>query len=586
MTPVTLITPLREYQGKFYNSVVGHRASHFIRYNICLLFLVMAVLRIHAQRLPSTVHALVRDGENVPDFVIKATRDFRERLLSDPYRPAYHFAFPEDDGRPGDPNGAFYHNGLYHLMYLYRSTGTGFAWGHASSKDLLHWRYHPDAIVPGDGDEGCFSGGAFVDDDGSAVLSYWMLWGNKGIGLAKSMDAGFNRWKKLAANPVIRSAEWGITAIKDANGKERYVGSADPSNIWKKDGKYYMATGNLLVLRKFGSRGNGLPANDYTSPLPEDSLSYQGDRLYLFESEDLNNWKYLHEFYESKREWTEKTEDNMCPSFLPLPSSPDGGKFSGKHLLLFISHNKGAQYYTGDYRNDKFYPQNHGRMTWNDNAYFAPEALVDDKGRQIMWSWIFDDRPDSLKNYYGWNGIYGLPRSLWVTKDGSLGIRPIKELENLRGRLLQKNNLRLTDGNEISLQDIGSDLMELEIIVQLDGAAKAGVIVAASDDGREQTKIYYDAPEKKLIFDAERSSIDLGRKNIEAAPLELKKGELLVLRVFVDKGIIEVFANDRQAIGRAVYPRLGGKGIKLFADGGAAKVLSVKTWELVPSNPY
>jgi len=30
----------------------------------------------------------------------------------------------------------------------------------------------------------------------------------------------------------------------------------------------------------------------------------------------------------------------MCPSFLPLPNSPDGGAPSGKHLLLFISHNR------------------------------------------------------------------------------------------------------------------------------------------------------------------------------------------------------------------------------------------------------
>ena len=94
---------------------------------------------------------------------------------------------PEDKGHPGDPNGAFFHNGRYHLMYLYERTGSGVSWGHVSSKDMLHWRHHPDAIGPGDGDEGCFSGGAFVDDDGTAILSYWMLWGARGIGLAKKM---------------------------------------------------------------------------------------------------------------------------------------------------------------------------------------------------------------------------------------------------------------------------------------------------------------------------------------------------------------------------------------------------------------
>ncbi|MBN1421071.1 MAG: glycoside hydrolase family 32 protein [Planctomycetes bacterium] len=173
----------------------------------------------------------------VPEEVVRSTRLFRERLLADPYRPLYHFCVPEDMGRPGDPNGAFYAGGRYHLMYLYNRSGynrsgSGFCWGHISSRDLLHWRHHPDAIGPGDGDEGCFSGGAFVDDDGAAYLSYWMLWGDKGIGLARS-EPGFDTWTKLPENPAIRSTEWGVTEAKDRSGKTIHYGSADPSNIWR-----------------------------------------------------------------------------------------------------------------------------------------------------------------------------------------------------------------------------------------------------------------------------------------------------------------------------------------------------------------
>lgn len=54
----------------------------------------------------------------VPDEVVRSTRLFRERLLADPNRPRYHFCLPEDMGQPGDPNGAFFANGRYHLMYL------------------------------------------------------------------------------------------------------------------------------------------------------------------------------------------------------------------------------------------------------------------------------------------------------------------------------------------------------------------------------------------------------------------------------------------------------------------------------------
>ena len=381
--------------------------------------------------------------------------------------------------------------------------------------------------------------------------------------------------------------QWGITDLKDASGKTFHVGSADPSNIWKKEGRYYMATGNLLVLRKYGSRGKGLPGdNPKDPPLPPDSVNYQGDHLYLFASDDLKNWKYQHEFYQSDRKWTSKNEDDMCPSFLPLPSSSDGGKPGGKHLLLFISHNMGCQYYVGTYKEDHFYPENHGRMTWKDNAYFAPEALIDGKGRQIMWSWIFDDRPDSVINYRGWTGTYGLPRSLWVGSDGTLRMRPVKELESLRLNESSVSNLKVAPGSELKLAEPGKELMELEVIIPPTNALKYGLKVGVSDDGREETVIYYDKSDKKLKFDTRKSGLTFGRKIVEEAPLELKKGEPLVLRIFIDKSVIEVFANDRQAIGRMVYPTLEGRGISFFAEGGDVTIKSVKSWELTPCNPF
>lgn len=523
----------------------------------------------------------------VPKPLIQGARSLRERLLNDPYRPAYHFAIPEDNALPGDPNGAFYANGRYHLMYLYHREGRGFSWGHMSSKDLLHWRYHPDALLPGNGDDGVFSGGAFADSNGVVTLSYWQFQNNEtrkrneanntrealGIGIAQSSDPDYSIWKKSDANPVIPSTEWGITIDKDKNGEEVIYGSADPSNIWKKNGKYYILTGNLLVLNKYGRKA-------------ESSPSMRGDHSYLFESDDMKQWKYLHEFYKSDRKWTDTSEDNMCPSFLPLPSSAEGGKFSGKHLLLFISHNKGCQYYIGDYRGDRFFPSDHGRMTWKDNAYFAPEALIDSAGRQIMWSWIFDDRPDSIKQYSGWSGTYGLPRTLWLGKDGTLRMRPVKELEQLRQGPMVKKNLTIQPGNFISLDEFGKELMELEITLDPGNATRVGVQVGRSGDGRESTSLYYDVPKQVLAFDATQSGIGFGRKIVEEGPLKLTKGELLTLRVFVDKSIIEVYANDKQAIARNVYPQLGGTGIRLFADGGAVKVHSVKAWELMPANPY
>ncbi len=512
-------------------------------------------------------------ADPVPAAVVQSTRLLREKLLDDPYRPGYHFCVPEDNGRPGDSNGCFYANGRYHLMYLYNRSGVGFCWGHISSRDLVHWRHHPDAIGPGDGDEGCFSGGGFVDDDGTAYLSYWMLWGDKGIGLAKSADRHYDRWQKLAANPVIKSTEWGITEATDEAGNKRIYGSADPTNVWKKGGKYYILTGNLLVLNKYGRN-------------PDSPADMKGDRLYLLESDDLAHWRYRGEFYQRNPAWTDDSEDNMCPSFLPLPASAAGGPPSGKHLLLFISHNKGCQYYVGRYdtENDRFLPENHGRMTWVDNTYFAPEALLDGQGRQIMWAWLTDN--PGGEEARGWSGVYGLPRSLWLGDDGTLRMAPVDELQMLRCGVKSWNDIAVADGGTQILAGVVGDSCELELTVQPGAARQCGVQVRTSPGGEETTLLYYDAEAGQLCMDATRSGID-GRQALERAPFRLPDGEPLRLRVFVDKSVVEVYANERQAICRRVYPgRPDSLGVALFARGGEARFGSVQAWEMMPANPY
>ena len=64
------------------------------------------------------------------------------------------------------------------------------------------------------------------------------------------------------------------------------------------------------------------------------------------------------------------------------------------------------------------------------------------------------------------------------------------------------------------------------------------------------------------------------------------KDEKLKLRVFVDNSVVEVYANDKQAVSRRIYPKKNGTGITLFSNGGNINVKSFKTWEIMPSNPY
>jgi beta-fructofuranosidase len=126
----------------------------------------------------------------------------------------------------------------------------------------------------------------------------------------------------------------------------------------------------------------------------------------------------------------------------------------------------------------------------------------------------------------------------------------------------------------------------LELVIDPGEAEQVGVRIACSEDGRESTSLFYHAVENLLVCDATESSLETGRMVVERAPFELTGEEQLHIRVFVDRSIVEVYANERQAIARRIYPTLGGTGVRLFCRGGDAKVISAKAWELMPSNPY
>ena len=117
-------------------------------------------------------------------------------------------------------------------------------------------------------------------------------------------------------------------------------------------------------------------------------------------------------------------------------------------------------------------------------------------------------------------------------------------------------------------------------------ATRFGVKVCVSADGDEETLIYYDATEKKLKVDTCKSGPEGTPKTVEAGPFALKDGERLKLRVFVDKSVVEVFANTRQAVMRRIYPARGDStGVRLFSEGGDANVRSLEAWDIMPSNP-
>jgi beta-fructofuranosidase len=479
--------------------------------------------------LPARRCGTAEAEENLQE-VIRNTRALREKLLKDPYRPGYHFVTLEGRCSPFDVNGAIFWKGRYHLFYIFQNE-MGHCWGHISSLDLVHWRHHPTGLVGG-----MFSGNCFINKDGVPTMCYHDQQ-RKGNTMAMALDDELNEWKKLE---LITPA----TSPGDPHhGKYR---SWDPYG-WLEGDTYYAI---------FGGKRPAIAKCD----------SLEGE------------WKYVGDLLAHSVEGVDINEDVSCADLF---------KIGDKYMLLCISHRLGCRYYLGQWKNEQFYPEYHEQMSWVDNDFFAPESMLDGKGRRIMWAWIFDGRKKGTGNASGWSGTFSLPRILALAEDGMLRMWPPEELQALRYNPKKWLYLTVQADSELPLKDLSGNSLELSIEMVPDGAQQFGVKVCASPDGEEQTLVYYDSADKKLKVDTQKSSLGEGPKSVEAGPFELKAGEPLKLRVFVDKSVVEVFANDRQAVMRRIYPtRKDSLGVVLFSKGGSAKVPTLQAWDMMPSNPY
>ena len=197
-----------------------------------------------------------------------------------------------------------------------------------------------------------------------------------------------------------------------------------------------------------------------------------------------------------------------------------------------------------------------------------------------------------------------LPRVLGLDDDGTLLIEPVEELKQLRMREKKHMNIKVKDGQSIRLKDVAGNTMDLELRIEPGSAEAFGLKVCRSPNGEEQTIIECNPSAKHIKIDLERSSLDKSIKHYEmcmslkgdkpnrvvteqAAPFELREGEKLQLRIFIDRSIIEVFANDRQCITQRIYPtRKDSLGVELFSKGGSMTVKSLQAWDMAATNPW
>jgi fructan beta-fructosidase len=335
-------------------------------------------------------------------------------LYDETLRPQLRFS--QMRGWNNDPNGLVYQDGEYHLFWQSNPFGPKWAnmyWGHAVSKDLLHWQELPLALYPRTMAVGhCFSGSANVDENNTGG---WQRGDDKvmvaaftdtgaGEALAISTDRG-RTWKYIKENPVIPQH-----------------GGRDPKLIWYEPGKHW-------VIAVFST--------------------HQGKKgIAFYTSKNLKNWEFaswIEGFYE-------------CPELVELPVDNDPGK---KRWVLFAAD---ARYLIGTFDGKTFTPEHKEKYQLHYGSYYASQCFNRvPGGRVIQVGWARINMPGMP-----FNQAFSLPTELTLRTTPAgirLGAEPIKELETLRGKAQSVDSKVVTPEKPIRVDAPGQ---LLDIVVELE----------------------------------------------------------------------------------------------------------------------
>ena len=459
-------------------------------------------------------------------------------------RPGFHLSVQV--GWMNDPNGFSYYNGEYHLFYQYHPYASYWGpmhWGHAVSKDLLHWRYLPAALAPDESydKDGCFSGSAVEMDDGRHLLMYTGVveeelpdGTKKGVQTqCVAIGDGVN-YEKYEGNPVIDESQL-------PEGGDRFE-FRDP-RIWKaEDGTYRCVAGNC-----------------------------DGDRdgqILLYSSKDALHWNFEKILLRNHDRFGKMWE---CPDFFEL---------DGKQVLLTSPQDmlpQGFEYHNGngtvcfigtyDEETDTFHEEHNQAIDYGIDFY-APQTVLTPDGRRIMIGWMQNWDTCNLYTFKEpWFGQMILPRELSV-KNGRLIQKPIRELEELRHDKVVYENVTLKD-TTIRLDGIKGRRVDMELTLRPGDEEKLyqKFWVRFAQDEKYFTSLSF-RPHESLLkvdrkFSGSRRAIIHQRRSL----VRSDKGQIK-LRIILDNFSMEVFVNDGEHVMAAtVHTDLSADGISFVADG-------------------
>ena len=333
-----------------------------------------------------------------------------EPLYKEELRPRFHF-MPKQ-GWSNDPNGLIYADGEYHFFWQCNPLGKQNAheanmyWGHAVSKDLLHWEELPRAMRPlGGQDENrhpsmavgsCWSGSANIDDSNilgfqkGGIKTMVAAYTDTGCGevLAYSTDRGRNWTYDKSINPIIKHQ------------------GRDPMLVW------YPPSSN-------DSGMTSDPGHWVIAVYDEEDKSNRG--IAFYSSTDLKTWtktSFIKGYFE-------------CPQLFELPV--DGDKKNTRWIIC----GGNARYTIGKFDGKTFTPDQEAKYKVFDGQIYAGQCFHGTPGGRVIYvGWainVFIPMPATFNQGF----TVPVEFTLKTTKEGiRMFANPIKELDQLRDKAL------------------------------------------------------------------------------------------------------------------------------------------------------
>ena len=333
-----------------------------------------------------------------------------------PKRLRYHFE--PQKGWMNDPNGLIQFGGWYHAFFQhnpYAPKWDRMHWGHAVSRDLIHWEEWEIALWPEEPYEdggGCFSGSA-IEKDGLLYLFYTSVSEQGGQTQSAAISRDGRHFEKMPDNPLIRTYP------------------ADGSAEFRDPKVFRYGTGYGMVC---GSGKDGI------------------GKVLLYRSDDLRHWEYEGVLYESR-----ESSVLECPDLFPL---------GDRYVLMFskIGHKADAvEFVAGTFDGQQFWEESRC-VPESGPQFYAPQTFCDAGGRRIVIGWMYDcERPLDAGAEYA--GALTIPRELSL-RDGMICNYPVEEARSLltdRDDLVQISGRRITiDGTET--WECSRDIEEVSIL--------------------------------------------------------------------------------------------------------------------------